>query len=144
MGHAPERRLRGRPAGTDGGAVQVPRRAVRYPRLVAGDRLGGDRRVRRRSRPSGRGHRDRQPAAPDRGLARRRELAGRPPLRRPRHPGPGLAAAGPAALVHPVGLRSGRPAGLTPGPEVTGSATQRTATDWRRTAPWWETREAPA
>src|SRR5947199_346669 len=95
--------------------------------LVAGDRFGRDRRVRRRSRPSGRGHRDRQPAARDRGLARRRELAGCPPLRRPRHPGPALAAPGPAALVHPVGLRPDRPAGLTPGLEVTGSMTRRTA-----------------
>jgi DNA-binding HxlR family transcriptional regulator len=35
-----EYRLRCRPGGTDGGAVQVSRRAVRHPRLVAGDRLG--------------------------------------------------------------------------------------------------------
>ena len=47
------------PAGADGGAVQVSRRAVRHPRLVAGDRLGRDRRLRRRPRPSGCRHRDR-------------------------------------------------------------------------------------
>jgi glyoxylase I family protein len=44
---------------------------------------------------------------------------------RAHHPGPGHVAPGLAALVHPVGLRSGRPAGLTPGLTVTVSATRR-------------------
>ena len=55
--------------------------------------------------------------------------------------GPTDAAPGPAALVHPVGLRPGRPADVTP--EVTGSATRWTATGWGRAAPCSVTRPAP-
>ena len=77
--------------------------------LVIGTR--GNRRVRRRPRVPGRGHRDRQPAAADRGLARRPELARCPALRQPGHPRPGTRSAGRCLAGSPcrTSPRSARP-----------------------------------